>query len=203
MKTSFRLCRHGAMDLTGPSLSRHRADPCLHFGGRDGCENGSPIRPAFTISLGQRLGQCRAVPVELGADRGSALLVVYAADAVVDPYSEMVFIPERHAEVGTRRSGREHSLRRDLGKGVMPGSWFCPVFPFDMNADRVDEIYLVGNADSDHPLGQTGASWNGSTRSLARPAGSGLGRPITPTRGFLMLIGISSSAGMSRVGRCW
>jgi hypothetical protein len=33
--------------------------------------------------------------------------------------------------------------RRDLGRGVVPGMWFCPVFAFDLDGDGVDEIWFV------------------------------------------------------------
>src|SRR5690606_36729142 len=36
--------------------------------------------------------------------------------------------------------------------GTPPGMWFCPVFPFDLDGDGVDEIWHVGNPDVDHPL---------------------------------------------------
>jgi hypothetical protein len=36
---------------------------------------------------------------------------------------------------------------------VIPDSSFCPIFPFDLNGDGVDEIYFVNNTDPEHPLG--------------------------------------------------
>ncbi len=41
---------------------------------------------------------------------------------------------------------------RDLGPGVVPGIWFCPIFSFDLDQDGTDEIYYVGNAYPTHPL---------------------------------------------------
>ena len=111
------------------------------------------IERALEISLGTKLGQCRAAPVELGPPRGSAILLVYAADAVVDPYSEMFFFPSDTLKLALIDLRGTILWRRDLGKGVVPGIWFCPVFPFDLDGNGVDEIYLVGNADPDHPLG--------------------------------------------------
>ena len=45
---------------------------------------------------------------------------------------------------------------KDLGRGVVPGMWFCPVLPFDSNGDGTDEIYFVNNIDTDHPLSLNG-----------------------------------------------
>ena len=42
--------------------------------------------------------------------------------------------------------------KRDLGSGVVPGIWFCPVYAMDLNQDGVDEIYFVNNRDPEHPL---------------------------------------------------
>ncbi|KKM68096.1 hypothetical protein LCGC14_1464350, partial [marine sediment metagenome] len=42
--------------------------------------------------------------------------------------------------------------RRDLGPGVIPGTWFCPVLVFDLDDNGVDDIWLVGNNDPDHAM---------------------------------------------------
>jgi hypothetical protein len=46
--------------------------------------------------------------------------------------------------------------RRDLGRGVVPGLWFCPVFTFDLDGDGTDEIWFVDNVNVQHPLGLSG-----------------------------------------------
>lgn len=35
---------------------------------------------------------------------------------------------------------------------MVPGIWFTPVFPFDLDGDGADEIWFVNNIDPDHPL---------------------------------------------------
>jgi hypothetical protein len=42
--------------------------------------------------------------------------------------------------------------KRDLGKGVVPGIWFSPLFAFDLDGDGKDEIWIINNADPEHPM---------------------------------------------------
>jgi hypothetical protein len=110
------------------------------------------LRVVAEVSAGQPLGQCRVVPLTLGPGRPKALLAVFAEDAVVDPYEEMFFFPKDTLHLMAFTEKGETLWARDLGRGVVPGIWFCPVFPFDLDGDGVDEIWFVNNADSDHPL---------------------------------------------------
>lgn len=111
------------------------------------------LRVAAEVELGQPIGQCRAVPVNLGADRPPAILAAYGADFDVDPYVEMFFFPRDTLKLVVFTVEGEVLWRRELGRGVVPGMWFCPLFPFDLDGDGVDEIYYVDNLDADHPLG--------------------------------------------------
>lgn len=113
------------------------------------------MKRAFTISLGKKIGQLRAAPVELG-DQGEAILLCHCRDFDVDPYSEMFYFPTDTLKM-TMISLEGHILwQRDLGRGVVPGLWFCPFLPLDLNGDGVDEIYYVDNENSQHPLTSTG-----------------------------------------------
>lgn len=117
-----------------------------------------PIRlePLLEFDLGSPIGQLRAAPVDLGAGAPRAFLLAYAADFDVDPYVEMFFFPSDTLKlVLVTKEGRE-LWRRDLGPGVVPGLWFCPVLPFDLDGDGVDEIWFVNNVNADHPLGLSG-----------------------------------------------
>jgi len=108
------------------------------------------------IDLGSPIGQCRAVPVRLGSGKIDAILVAYAADFDVDPYVEMFFFPTDTIKlVLLDLEGRE-LWRRDLGRGVVPGIWFCPVFAFDLDGDGVDEIYFPDQMNAEHPLSLDG-----------------------------------------------
>ena len=113
-----------------------------------------PIKPeaVWETSLGGRVGQLRAAPVRLGPGRPDGLFVVYGPDFDVDPFHEMFFYPKGTLTVAVLSAGGEVLWSKDLGRGVVPGVWFCPVYPFDLDADGVDEIYLIDNPDPDHPL---------------------------------------------------
>jgi len=104
------------------------------------------------VDLGQPIGQLRAVPVELGQREPKAVAALYSSDAEIDPYIGMFFFPKSTLKlVLFDETGRIH-WKRDLGPGVVPGVWFCPVFAIDLNQDGVDELYIVGNRDPAHPM---------------------------------------------------
>lgn len=105
-----------------------------------------------TIDLKQRVGQCRAVPVQLGPGQPRAFLVVYAADFDVDPCMNMFFFPTDTLKMALYTVTGECLWRRDLGPSVVPGMWFCPVLAFDLDGDGVDEIYFANNTNPQHPL---------------------------------------------------
>lgn len=102
----------------------------------------------FRISEG--IGRLRAVPVQLKTQ--SAILLVYSEDESIDPSPAMFFFPAHTLKlVLVTQSGKE-LWRKELNKGVIPGGWFCPVFPFDLDGNGVEEIWFVNNADPVHPL---------------------------------------------------
>jgi hypothetical protein len=105
------------------------------------------------LDLGSPIGQLRAAPVCLGAGTPRAVLAVYAADFDVDPWVEMFFFPTDTLKLALFTQTGEILWRRDLGRGVVPGMWFCPVCPFDLDGDGVDEIWFVNNPETGHPLG--------------------------------------------------
>jgi hypothetical protein len=104
------------------------------------------------LDLEQEIGQLRAVPVALGPGRGLGTLLVYAADAEIDPYVRMFFFPRSTCRLRLLDERGETLWVRDMGPGIVPGIWFFPVFPFDLDGDGMDEIYLIGNRDPGHPL---------------------------------------------------
>lgn len=104
------------------------------------------------LQLDEPTGQFRAVPVDLGKGQPKAILAVHCPDAEVDPYVEMFFFPKDTLKLTLFTEEGKILWRRDLGQSVVPGIWFTPVYPFDLDGDGVDEIWFVNNIDADHPL---------------------------------------------------
>lgn len=102
--------------------------------------------------LGPAIGQLRAAPVNLGPGQPKAFLIAWSADFDVDPYIEMFFFPTDTLKIGVMTVDGEMLWQRDLGRGIVPGLWFCPIYPFDLNGDGIDEIYFVNNTNPAHQL---------------------------------------------------
>jgi len=114
------------------------------------------IESANAVDLGSPAGQLRARAVRLGPDAPPAALVAWCADFDVDPYVEMFYFPSDTLKLAVVTAEGEVLWTRDLGKGVVPGMWFCPIHAFDLDGDGVSEIWLVSNVNEDHPLSLRG-----------------------------------------------
>ena len=121
-----------------------------------GASGGLDLRVICQIELGHPLGQLRAVPVRTAKGAPRAILAVCCQDAEVDPYVEMFFFPKHTLKLVLFSQQGKVLWKRDLGRGVVPGTWFCPVFPFDLDGDGAEEIWFVNNIDADHPLSLRG-----------------------------------------------
>ena len=104
------------------------------------------------IDLHQPIKQFRAVPVNLGNDRPPAVAALYGEDAEIDPYIGMFFFPKSTLKLIVFDVTGHIHWKRDLGPGVVPGIWFCPLFAFDTDGNGIDELYFVNNMDPEHPL---------------------------------------------------
>ncbi len=114
------------------------------------------IEALTTIDLGSPSGQLRARPVSLGPGSPEAALVAWCADFDVDPYVEMFYFPTDTLKLAVVTAGGEILWKRDLGKGVVPGMWFCPIQAFDLDGDGVGEVWFVNNVNTEHPLSLRG-----------------------------------------------
>jgi len=98
--------------------------------------------------------QFRFAPLKLGDDRG--FLVVHSNCGNIDPYPPYFRLPTDTLKLTVFSSKGKLIWNRDLGPGVIPGIWFCPVVPFDLDGDGTDEIYVVNNSRPEHPMDPTG-----------------------------------------------
>ena len=99
---------------------------------------------------GKRSSQMRSSLVKLGNGR-YGFLFVYSNDTV-DPGEEYYHHPTDTLKISMYSSDGKCMWTKDLGKGVIPGIWFCPVLPFDLDQDGVDEIYFLNNLNSEAPF---------------------------------------------------
>jgi len=103
--------------------------------------------------VGSPIGQLRAAPVRLGANAGTAVMALYGADPRnIDPWIEGFYYPQDTLKMTVLTGEGRILWRRDLGRGVVPSSSFCPAFAMDLDGDGVDEIWFVNNLSEHHPF---------------------------------------------------
>lgn len=105
--------------------------------------------------IDETIGSLRAVPVTIQGRHNSHILLVYSREKEVDPYEEMFYF-YKHPLVFALIDQKGNLIwKREHHMGIVPGVWFCPVFPFDRDSDGTDEIYYASNADSVHLFAQS------------------------------------------------
>lgn len=109
------------------------------------------IEAVAGFSVGGRIGNLRAVPVQMSRD-AKGILVGYSADKEIDPWEEMFYPPTDRFVLALYSLDGELVWKKELGAGNIGGAWFLPVFPFDLDGDGSDEIYFVNNTDEAHVL---------------------------------------------------
>lgn len=109
------------------------------------------IKTVAEFSLGSKIGSLRAVPVKMGKGE-SAILMIYSADKDIDPWIEMFYPPTDRLKFALFALDGRLLWKKELGSSTINGTWFTPVFPFDLDEDGVDEIYFVNNIDEVHLL---------------------------------------------------
>ena len=103
------------------------------------------------FDLGIPAKQVRSVPVSMGEGK-EAVLFVYSLDEGVDPGEEYYHHPVDTLKLALFDMDGKRLWTRDLGPGVIPGIWFCPVLSLDLDKDGVDEIYFLNNINPDAPF---------------------------------------------------
>ncbi len=114
------------------------------------------IEPFLRTDLGQSVSQLRGVPVTFDPHEPRGLLCVYSGHPEVDPFANNFTFPTDPLRLALIEQDGTIRWSTDLGPGVVPGISFCPVYPFDLDGDGREEIWVVHNADPDHPLSLVG-----------------------------------------------
>lgn len=100
------------------------------------------LRPLVDIDVGHPVKEFRCVPVQLSSNPGDRLLLVHSAKRF-DPAMDLYDGETDSVKLTLVTGDGNVEWRIDLGPGVLPGVWFCPVFPFDLDGDSTDEIWFV------------------------------------------------------------
>lgn len=84
-----------------------------------------------------------AAPVSLGnGERG--FVFMFSAESNVDPFEGSFFFPKHPPFLAVYTLDGKELWRKELTYAI-PGTWFVPVLPLDMDGDGIDEIYHVNN----------------------------------------------------------
>ena len=98
---------------------------------------------ALEFDLKVPIHQVRAAPVSLGAGE-KGFVMIFSEDPNDDPYEESFFFPTHKLIIAVFDIKGKELWRRELPYAI-PGIWFVPLLPLDMNKDGVDELYYVNN----------------------------------------------------------
>lgn len=104
------------------------------------------------FDLGMEVKQVRSVPVSLGKDKPKGVLFVYSNQGNIDPWPEEFEFPTDTLKMSFYTEDGIPVWTRDLGKGVIPGVWYCPFMSFDLDEDGVDEIWFLNNNNPNLPF---------------------------------------------------
>jgi outer membrane protein assembly factor BamB len=85
----------------------------------------------------------QAAPIDLGNNE-KGLVILFSEERNIDPFEGSFRFPKSSPKLAVfNRNGKE-LWRRELPYSI-PGIWFIPLLPFDMNRDGIDEVYYVNN----------------------------------------------------------
>lgn len=113
------------------------------------------IKPyeVLQFNVGTTLGQMRSAPVSIGGQR--YLLLIYSEEQNVDPFEGSFFFPENTIKLALYDFKGVLKWKKEL-PNVVPGTWFLPVLPFDLDNNGDDEIFLVNTNDARRPFNYDG-----------------------------------------------
>lgn len=114
------------------------------------------LKPEFRclmkLQMPTPVGQLRIAQMNQGKGKRQGFAVIYGEDGNINPWHESFFYPLNTLKISVIDPDGKIIWTKDLGKGVVPGSAFCPMCVFDLDEDGIDEIYYVGNPDTFYPL---------------------------------------------------
>jgi len=122
----------------------------------------------FDTGLTTRLH--RIVLFENAGRRG--LIIVHTDAPDQQPSLSQFMWPEDTLKISAFTFEGEHLWQHDIGSGVIPGRWFCPVFPFDLDGDGVDEVYHISNSTPDMPFNKNAMEVTGLSSETGKVLGS-------------------------------
>lgn len=108
---------------------------------------------ALQFNVGTILGQMRSVPVNIDGVRH--LLLIYSEEENDDPFEGNFFFPKNTIKLALYDLKGNLKWKKEL-PNVIPGTWFCPVLPFDLDNDGTDEIFYVNTLDERRPFNYDG-----------------------------------------------
>ena len=136
------------------------------------------------IDVGSPIGQLRAAPLSLGAGQPRGIMALYGADKRnVDPWNEAFYYPTDTLKVMAFSEEGRILWRRELSRGVVPSSNYCPAYTMDLDGDGIDEVWFVNNLSEYHPFalsqyrlervhgltGETMGQWAWPTNDIQQP----------------------------------
>lgn len=108
---------------------------------------------ALQFNVGITLGQMRSAPVNINGQR--YLLLIYSEEQSVDPFEGSFFFPKNTIKLALYDFKGNQKWKKEL-PNVVPGTWFLPVMPFDLDNNGKDEIFLVNTNDARKPFNYDG-----------------------------------------------
>lgn len=103
-----------------------------------------------SYDLGIPIRQLRSANITL-RDGQPGMLFVFSEEPNIDPGEEYVHFAQHPLHIAVYTEDGTRLWEKVLGLNVLPGVWFCPVLPFDLDQDGVDEVYFLNN-NSDAPF---------------------------------------------------
>jgi len=107
------------------------------------------LKPLVQFNVGSPMRQCRAVPFRQGG-KPRGLVLIHSDFPNVDPFAPFVQFHTDSLKVSVFSLEGRRLWQKELG--IVPGIWWCPVFPFDLDGDDADELYLVNSSRPEFPL---------------------------------------------------